>query len=298
MPINESSGFKRSSHRGAPFYFYVLLALAGSAVGAYAANTETYKDIIQKAQTLSLQKERGHAVQLLTSSVARESKKGPPPKELVSALEEVASLFLSDKAQQLYELALSLRENEPQMALQKLSDAAKLEPDNLQIQLEQFRVSAILGNCNEAGAAILRLNETLFPIESVRLAAVQAALCRNQLEDARKLRGASDEKKSPLFAIWTSTDAEILLRQNKGEKAIELIAQAQKLDPDFPESYYWQWRAETDLKKVSEKSAPKYVALCKSLSPRAYRRYLAEPFLCRRVQEVESSLKKNNTSSP
>ncbi|MBX3019293.1 MAG: hypothetical protein KF767_15505 [Bdellovibrionaceae bacterium] len=264
---------------------------------ARAANTETYRDIIEKAQTLSLQKERGHALQLLTSSLTRESKKGPAPKELVTALEEVASLFLSDKAQQLYELALSLRENEPQLALQKLADAAKLEPDNLQIQLEQFRVSSILGNCNEAGAAILRLYESLSTLEVVRLAAAQAQLCRNQLDDAQKIRNGFDFRKSPLMPVWTSTDVEILLRQKKGDKALESLAQAQKVDPDFPETYYWQWRAEQDLKKVSEKPGPKYVALCKSLSPRSYRRYLAEPFLCRRVQEVESSLKKNNTPS-
>lgn len=294
MPTNETLSFRRSSLAGAPFYLVLLLSLS---CFARAANTETYRDIIEKAQTLSLQKERGHALQLLTSSLTRESKKGPAPKELVTALEEVASLFLSDKAQQLYELALSLRENEPQLALQKLADAAKLEPDNLQIQLEQFRVSSILGNCNEAGAAILRLYESLSTLEVVRLAAAQAQLCRNQLDDAQKIRNGFDFRKSPLMPVWTSTDVEILLRQKKGDKALESLAQAQKVDPDFPETYYWQWRAEQDLKKVSEKPGPKYVALCKSLSPRSYRRYLAEPFLCRRVQEVESSLKKNNTPS-
>lgn len=296
MLTNETPSFIRSSLAGAPFYLVLLLTV--SMVGkTHAANTETYRDIIEKAQTLSLQKERGHALQLLTSSLARESKRGPAPKELVSALEEVASLFLSDKAQQLFELALSLRENEPQMALQKLADAAKLEPDNLQIQLEQFRVSSILGNCNEAAPAVLKVFDSLSTLEVVRLAGVQAQLCRNQLDEAQKMRNGFDYRKSPLLPIWTSSDTEILLRQKKGDKALEILATAQKADPDFPESYYWQWRSEQDLKKGSEKSGAKYVALCKSLSPRSYRRYLAEPFLCRRVQEVESSLKKNNTPS-
>lgn len=296
MRITQNDSCTRSARKRAPFYFAVLI-VGLNAVTARAANTETYRDIIEKAQTLSLQKERGHAVQLLNSSIARESKKTAAPKELVSALEDVASLFLSDKAQQLFELALSLRANEPQMALQKLADAGKIEPDNLQIQLEQFRVSSILGNCNEAGAAVLKLYEALSTLEVVRLAATQAQLCRNQLDEAQKLRASFDYRKSTLMPVWMATDAEILLRQKKGEKALEGLALAQKQDPQFPESFYWQWRAEQDLKKASEKAGLKYVALCKSLSPRAYRQYLNEAFLCRRVQEVETSLKKNNTRS-
>lgn len=289
-----SAYLNRSSRKRAPFSFVAPFLFSLTSV---AANTETYRDIIEKAQTLSLQKERAHAVQLLNSSIARESKKGSPPKELLAALEEVASLFLSDKAQQQYELALSLRANEPQMSLQKLNEAAKLEADNMHVQLEQFRVSAILGNCSEAGGPILKQFEYLSTLELVRLAAVQALLCQNQLDEAIKARNGFDPKRSAQNAIWMTADAEVLLRQKKPEKALEGLMNLQKVDPQFPEAYYWQWRAERDLKKTSDKAALKYISLCKSLSPRAYRQYLAEPFLCRRVQEVESSLKKNNTPS-
>lgn len=285
---------RRSSRKRAPFYFGLLVFFAATGV---SANTETYRDIIEKAQTLSLQKERAHAVQLLSGSIVRESKKGAPPKELVSALEDVASLFLSDKAQQLFELALSLRENEPQMSLQKLGDAAKLEADNLQIQLEQFRVAGILGNCSEAANTLIQLTENLSTLEVVRLAGVQAHICKGQWTEAQKLRQGNETKKSMLAPFWSSADAELLLHQKKLEKALEVLTVGQKQDPQFPELYYWQWRAERDLKKMSNHSATKYVALCKALSPRAYRQYLAEPFLCRRVQEVETSLNKNNTPS-
>lgn len=278
------------------FAFQFIVAPARSATEtAPRANTETYRDIIEKAHNLSLQKERAHAVQLLNSSITRESKKGPAPKELILALEEVSSLFMSDKAQQQFELALSLRANEPQLAQQKLADAAKIEPDNLQIQLEQFRVATILGGCSEAAASVLKLYETLSALEIVRLAAAQALMCQGQVEEAVKTKGIVDPKKTTLLIFWQLLDVEALQRTGKIEKGLEILAQIEKTSPAFPEAYYWKWRLDRDLKKVTEKPAQKYVSLCKSLSPRAYRKYLAEPFLCRRLQEVESSLKKNNT---
>lgn len=309
-----SFGIRKGAPLRAPFYFYslpVLLAgLLGSASLVWAAptppapvdhsglqKTETYRDIIDKAQALSLQKERSHALQLLSSSIVRESKKGPAPRELVAALEEIAFLFLSDKAQQQYELALSLRPNEPQLALQRLNDAAKLEPDNVQIQLEQFRLGAILGNCGEAASSIQKLQMALPSLEALKLAAAQAFLCQGQFQGASEIRAGIDLKKNPLALFWQVFDAELLFRQSKLDKAQDVLVNLQKASPQFPETYYWQWRVEREQRRPGERPALKYVALCKSLSARSYRQYLQEPFLCRRLPEVESSLKKNNNPS-
>lgn len=284
----------RRLHLGTLFSILLL----GSGPGAGATTTETYKDIIDKAQALSLQKERGHAVQLLISSIDRESKKGPPPKELVQALEDVASMFLSEKAQQLYELAISLRVNDPGTSLQKQNEAARLEADNLHIQLEQFRLHLTLGNCNEGATVAERLFTQMPVLDAVKLAAAQGALCRGRAAEAQKIRGQADLKKSGLTIFWNLVDAETQLKLGNMARVNEALTSNEKLDKAFPETQYWRWRLARDSNKNPDTAAERYVAGCKSLSPRAARGYIYEAFLCRRVAEVETSLKKNNNAQP
>lgn len=262
--------------------------------GALAAPTETYKDIIEKAQMLTAQKERVHAVQLLTSSISRESKKSQPPKELAAALEDIATLFLNDQAQQQYELALSLHANDPQAALAKIAEAARLEPDNLAVVLEQMRLHLAIGNCGDAAALAQKFLEALTLLESVRLVQAQVLMCKGQSETVLTALAGFDARKSPFAPAWQSLQAEALLRQKKADRALELFAPAVKVDLQFPETFYWKWRTERDLKKNSEESGQKYLSACKALSARLFRQYIFEPQLCRHLQEVESSLKKMN----
>lgn len=268
--------------------FFILSAAAAP------ATTETYKDIIDKALHLSVQKDRTQAIQVLVKSIQKESKKAAPPKELVSALEDVATVFYSDKAQQLYELAISLRMNSPSLALQRLAEALRLEPDNLQVELEQVRLHVILNDCSKAESLASNLQQNIPYLESIQLVATQVALCQGQFDKAGQLRSGVDTKKSPMAIFWYSTEADQALRSSQPLKALELAGAMQKLEPRFAESHYWQWKAETELKKTSEKSAQKYLNSCKGLSARHFREYLAEPIMCRRVAEVEASLKKND----
>ncbi len=270
----------------APFF----ISLANAA----ASTTETYKDIIDKALHLSVQKDRVQAIQILAKSISKESKKSPPPKDLVLALEDVAAVFYSDKAQQLFELAISLRMNSPSIALQRLSEALQLEPDNLQVELEQIRLQLILNECSKAESLVASLQQRIPAVESVQLIATQVALCQGHFEKAAQLRGAIETKKSPMAIFWYSTEADQALRSSQPQKALELATLMLKVEPRFSESHYWLWKAETELKKTSEKSAQNYLNSCKGLSARHFREYLAEPTMCRRVAEVEASLKKSD----
>lgn len=269
----------------APFFIFQAAAAAPA--------TETYKDIIDKSLHLSVQKDRTQAIQILVKSIQKESKKSGPTKELVGALEDVATVFYSDKAQQLFELAISLRMNSPSIALQRLTEALRLEPDNLQIELEQIRLHVILNECSKAESLTASLQQAIPFLESIQLMATQVALCQGQFDKAAQLRAGVDTKKSAMAIFWYSTEADQALRSNQPSRALELASAMQKIEPRFSESHYWQWKAENELKKSSEKSAQNYLNSCKGLSARHFREYLAEPTMCRRVSEVETSLKKN-----
>jgi predicted Zn-dependent protease len=272
----------------------ILVALFFGSVSLAAG--ETYHDIIEKAYNLSLQKDRAQAVSILLGALKRESKKSAAQKDLAQAVDQVAKVFYSDKAQQLYELALSLKTTDPATAQAKLQEAARLEPENVSIEIALERQSLSVGDCD---GALTRLNKQkeLFPaIEELRLLSAQASLCQNKLEEYVASRNGQDVKRSPLATFWAIAEVEYLFKTQAFAKAQDAIQSLQKQEPNFPEAVYWKWRTENELKQRSEKSAQKYLSLCKTLNSRQFREYLPEPNLCRRTVEIENFLKKTNNS--
>jgi hypothetical protein len=276
--------------------FLVVFNTSGAAAGPQ--KTETAADIIEKSYTLSLQKERSQATLVLVNAIKRESKKNPKAaKDLTKALEQVSTIFYSDKAQQLYELAVSMKLSDPALASQKLGDALRMEPDHLGILLAQVRVATELGDCSSALSQAKKIKETNPFSEEVDLSISQAAVCSGQFDTYQQLKTTIDEKKNPLAVHWTAVELEYQFKAGNFIRALELSRGLQKLDPLFPEAYYWEWKAQNELKEKSESSASKYMNLCKGLSARSQRQYIAEPFLCRRTTEIETFLKKNNNSN-
>ncbi len=264
---------------------------------AGATKVETYQDLIEKAYNLSLQKDRLQAINLLVSATQKESKKGPPPKELLVALEEVSTVFYSDKAQQTFELALSLRSSDPALAVSKLNEAARLEPDNLQIMLEQIRLQISSGDCDGALKVVQKHRERNPYSEDLRLVLAQSLVCHGKFQEFQALRGPGDLKKNGRELYWQRLDLEHAFRTGAFAKGRDLAVQFSKNEPTFPEFFYWTWKLNQSLKVVDERSGTKYLTMCKSLSSRLMRQFQAEPRLCRNVAEVEAETKKNVTPS-
>lgn len=271
------------------------VALFFVAVSAWGAG-ETYKDLIEKAYNLSLQKDRAQAVNILTGAMKRESKKSLAQKELAGALEQVSKVFYSDKAQQLYELGLSLKNTDPGTAVAKLQEASRLEPDNMSIEIALGRQALANGDCDGASGRIAKQRELFQALEELRLLAAQVSLCQGKLDDYVSLRNPQDLKISVLNLFWLSAEAEYLLKSANPSKSQDVVQTMIKINPAFPEASYWKWKSEIELKQKAEKSAQRYLSLCKTINSRLQRDFLAEPLLCRRTTEVETFLKKTNNS--
>ncbi len=286
MGLNDQT-FKRAT---------LIVALFFSVAAKNASSGETYQDIIEKAYNLSLQKDRTQAITLLLGALKKESKKSTAQKELTAALDQVSKVFYSDKAQQLYELALSLKGSDPSLALSKLQEAARLEPENTSIEIAIARLALASGDCAASAGRLLKQKDLVPAIEELRLVAAQTALCQGKFPDYLTHRNTQDSKNTELNAFWQSAELEYLYRTAAFAKVQEGAQTLQKQDSSFPESTYWQWKAEQELKLKSDKTAQKYLNQCKTLNSRQQRVYLPEPMLCRRTTEVETFLKKNNNS--
>jgi tetratricopeptide (TPR) repeat protein len=254
---------------------------------------ETYKDIIDKAYNLSLQHDRPQALTILVSAAKKESKKGPIPSELLSALEEVSGIFYSDKAQQLYELALSFKQTDPQMAMSKLSEASLLEPDNLSILIEMQRVQIETGECSAALKLGEKISETNPYSDIEKLHCGQAAVCAGKF-DVYAGCAPADLSKGSLSVYWQIVNIERLFKKAEYSEALERLTQVEKVDPRYPESQYWRWKIQGQLNQNNEKAGQKYLTECHKVTPRQLRDMSPDPKLCRRLAEVENSLKKSH----
>lgn len=273
------------------------LCVSGSAFAKEPSRrtAEGPADIIEKAQNLSLQKDRTQAVNILVSAIRRESPSSPAAKEMKSVLQDISGFFEGDKAQQVYELALSLRKNDVNQAQAKIAEALRIEPDNLRLLNEAARLLVIKGDCSSAGDAMNRHRKWNPYDEQSLLVAAQAAVCQGDWPAYTALRSQADNRKGPYAKSWAALEVERALKEKSDSRAKEALAALQKADPAHPEIPYWQWRLETDRSKQNSE-AQKYLMGCKNLSAAQYRRYMMETSICRRTAEVEAFLK--TTGSP
>ncbi|MCE3010512.1 MAG: hypothetical protein LW875_07865 [Proteobacteria bacterium] len=255
---------------------------------AWANRSESYRDVIEKAFSLSLQRDRAQALQILISAYKKEHKKPFALKEISQAIEKISTLFLSDKAQQAYELGLSLVSTDPAMAYQRLQDAQRIETDNLLVEIALGRLNLAQNDCAQATGRNSKLETYSLHVELVRIYIAQTHLCSGKY-DLVTLPKLSDRTKS---VVWSSIELELLFKQGHYIKGRERSLILMRLDSQYPEVSYWVYRIEEALKMPASRAAERYVNLCKALSLRQQRTYLADPYLCRRMTEAEAYLKK------
>jgi predicted Zn-dependent protease len=251
--------------------------------------SETYQDIIEKSQNLILQKDRQQAVNILINAIRREGPKSAGAAELKKTLNEATTLFLSDKAQQIYEVGVTLKRTDIGQAQQKMAEGLKLEPDNLLFWIEQARVQIAKGDCSGADDTATKARAQNPYYEELNLVQAQASLCLNKILDYQKIVEAQDIKKSSFAKFWSLMEAEHLWKEKSFLKSQELAAQVKKMDAGYPEVEYWLWKNDQSLKKKNPVEAEKYVMACKNISAHLFRQYMIDPMLCRRVAETETS---------
>jgi hypothetical protein len=276
--------------------FFALGAAQAAPKKEESRTTETYHDLIEKAYNLSLQKDRTQAVGLLVAGIKREGKKGNSAKELLQTLNQVATIFYSDKAQQLYELGISLKFTDPALALTKLQEADRLEPENLSVILELARISIAQNDCDGALGRLKKIKDEVDLLEEAKLVQAQAQICLGQLDEFQKSRAQAEAKKPTMALFWQMADVMYAYKTGSFAKARDEAKALQATDAQIPEAYYWEWKSAQEQKAKADVAAHKYLSGCKGLSPRQMRDYAKEPTLCRHTTEVETFLKKMNNS--
>lgn len=246
---------------------------------------EKTKDIIQKAQNLTQQRDRILATNILIEAIQKESPTSSSYHELMEALEAVSQTFYTDKVQQLYEFALTIKKTNPTSAIDNLTEALRLEENNLKLLLALGRIYIGNNDCSKSEKIIEEAKKIHPYSKELSVLTAQMLICLNKFDEYWILRGGVKEKDRD--RSWILLDAQYYFQAKKIKKAIAAASKLYNENKKFPESYYWLWKTESvDLNK-KRKHAHDYVLACKSLSIREERALTKEPLLCKAKQELE-----------
>jgi hypothetical protein len=267
-------------------------------------STENYKDLIVKAQNLTLQRDRLQATQVLIRGISRETKNSLAYRELVKALDDLSSVFYTEKAQTLFVAGDSMLLLKPKEAVEPLQDALHLEDGNLAILKVLIRAHLINTDCAKAETH-LRSAETIHPFSSeIKLLRLQTLRCMKSYDAlAAKLSEPDLESILPYIRGMQIEDA---LRKDDLKKAKSLQVTWENESPNYPEAYFWKWqigKKSAELEPSETKEAPersailKYIQLCQNLTPRKRSAFSLDIYLCKQKESAEVYLKATGEAS-
>ncbi len=236
-------------------FILMLLAFSGTI-------QENHEDIIKKAQTLALQRDREKSLQVLHFSIEKENKNKVALKKLIATMDQMGEMLFTEKGQQLFETAESLASADPKQAIEIYREALKIEVGNVLIESRIARLQILIGECDAASS---QLESSLIAhpwYEPNIFLLAQSKVCKNvslQLT-ASQLAAAEDpiiKTYVTLATHYTSKDYAKLMKES--EAAI-------KKHPDFSEIYWFRYESQKALGQEAATDQEKYKEICNSPS--------------------------------
>ncbi len=293
---------RKSTHgsAAAAFFAVAVIFLSDGTVWARTLgakkdkNSVSAKSTIETAQDLLIRGQRLKAIEFLTKAIEKEKPGSVSAKELQQTLRDISTVFTNEKAQQVFEQALTWKSSDLSQALNKINEALKIEEDNAEITSEAIRILIAQGECTKAEGLAQKALQMNPKLEALILANVQVAVCNGKLQGLAFPKQENSLSDLSLAPAWLMIEVELKYKTSQFGRARDLIQQAKQQFPDFPEPFYWEWRLGMAEKLKNQDSANKYLQMCKTISQRKLRLFVSDPLLCRRLSEVESFFKKHD----
>ena len=264
---------------------------------------ETYQDLIQKAQNLTLQRDRLQASQILNRAIAREPKTSQGFKELTKALQDLTTVFYTERAQAAFVAGEANLPLKPKEAIDSFQEALRLEDGNVAVLKALARVYLVQGECEKADGYIKSAEALDSYSPEVLLLRLQAWDC-SQATSFLDEKAFSPEAQAPLIENSVrGLQMKIHLRKSEFKKAKALLDKWSAAAKDYPEVSYWMFElsraqgassgtgAGTPNHSVDRAAAQRYVQLCQNLTPRKRKSFNLDVDLCKAKEVVESFLK-------
>ncbi len=281
---------------GAAVFLFSYVSLAAPApkkvrsTEPKSVQSETYRNLIEKAQNLSLQHDRLQASQILNRAIAREPKNSQVYKELTHSLEELMTSFYTERAQSVFASAESNLPLKPKEAIEGFTEALRLEDGNVTVLKALSRVHLTLRECDKAEPFIKSAEVLDIYSPEVQLLRLQALDCSKSILLTDKL-APLDPALQPLEGWMRGLELRDLLKSEEIKKAKTLISEWESSAPDYPEVFYWKWLLSKESAAPDRAAAQRYTQLCQNLTPRKRKSYNLDVDLCKGKEAVDTFLK-------
>lgn len=251
---------------------------------------ENHKDIIKKAQNLSLQRDRIQVSNLLRKAIDDEAEQ-KKIKELKSQLKKLLEFFYSEKAIQSFQLGESLAIKDPTKSISYLEKALEVEPRNLKILKKSAFVYLETSRCEDS----FRLAQQAYglnpyDIEVLRLN-FQALACLQDVENfkAFDMSLQSSWKIDDIYFLIALAKIQSLQEQDK--EAMNTIQIIKLKSIGFAPVYLLEAKLLIKKGRNPETSYQSYLDKCQNLT-NAKKEFPFQAQLCSQADEVNAKLAK------
>lgn len=239
-----------------------------------------YKSEIKRAESMLLQKNRTQAITTLLNLLESEKQNKQAQLEIKKILKEINGLFLNEKAQQNFELALNLKKSDPAQALAKLTEAQGWEPDNFKIVAEIAKMKISRRDCKNSISPLEKAQEQNPYDETIAISLTQTYICSSVFEKASQvLSKYIDPKRVTNKWEWLQLEFIIKLKAKQLDQAREIIKELNQLDKNNPQlELYEILYAKTENPKLENWN--KNSLGCKNQITGTLRKYQQDPYFC------------------
>jgi uncharacterized protein HemY len=192
---------------------------------------------------------------------------------------------------------MALRRSDLNQALDKVTEALRIEPDNFSIVSEVARLYIAKGDCKSAQEIVQKHSRFVGNDEELKLSLAQAYACQQKWAEYQKLVDPPMIKKSIYQKFWLVLEIERNVSIKNYVKAQENWVLLNKTDEKYPETSFWSWKLAAAQRREDPETAQKYLMACKNVSANQYRQYMIDPMLCRHLTDVERDQKGMNGTS-
>jgi tetratricopeptide (TPR) repeat protein len=245
---------------------------------------------VEQAQAQAVKKNRKEAAAILNRAYITTSTPTRGRSKLIESLAQIGQVFFTDKGQRIYEASQSLVFENPDLAIRQLSEANRLEDDNLLILASLARAQIVKGDCDAALVNIDLARGLNSYSAEIALLELRGLLCAKRTESLKeKLKQAPVTEKADQAMVHYFLGQEYL-NQKLNQKAHDSFLKATQEIPQFAEAFYFLAKASKNLERDPLPWMTKYSQLCKMVTIRERKKFASEPLLCGFHKEVENEL--------
>lgn len=247
---------------------------------------DSVKELVNKSQAMILQGNRSKACQILITALSKDGTKSKGFLEISKALKKCTELFILEKAQQSYEVAIANYLSDKNQSIEKFKEALSLEPLNALIIKGLLFTLLSQNECIQVKKYYTELKK-INPYD-------------DELDTFHFLELICSKNKSEALAITVKLDPVVLNQPfwivNKQrllglDEKNELSAEVETQFKEYPEIYYVHWLRE---KKPKQRIvfADKYKQLCHNPVSFDTAYQYSDPWICTHIKEIEEFLSK------